>query len=86
MNNPVPRTHRTASYPLEDFIEWRRAYELTQDAAAYVLGYQTRQIKRWEAGEVRIPYAVGLACAAVAKNMRPWRKALFIPAASRVAD
>ena len=53
------------------FIAWRSRLHLTAKAAAETLGCSRNAIARWEAGSVRIPRYIALACAAIAQGVPP---------------
>ena len=62
----------------ESFRNWRLRNDLTQTAAAEILGYSPRQIRYYEAGfdhrrnEAKIPKAVCLACWAIEQGQEDW--------------
>ena len=53
------------------FTAWRERLHLTAKAAAEALGCSRNALARWEAGTVRIPRYIALACAAIAQGVPP---------------
>ena len=53
------------------FVAWRERLRLNAKAAAEALGCSRTTIAAYEAGKVRIPRYIALACAAVAHGLPP---------------
>ena len=65
----------------EDFKFWRKSLGLTQQKAAEALGLSKTTIETYESGIRRdnhqpsqIPYAIGLAMAAISAGIGPWSR------------
>lgn len=55
----------------EDFLAWRKSLSLNRSQAAKALGVGRNQPQRYEDGQP-IPLYIALACAAIARGIRPW--------------
>lgn len=55
-----------------DFAAWRKLMSLNRTRAAAALGISRNMPARYEAGTASIPLTVALACAALARGLRPW--------------
>lgn len=51
---------------------WRAVTRLSQEEAAEKLGMKRRQFQKYEAGDVPIPRAIALACAAIFAGLDEW--------------
>lgn len=63
----------------EDFKDWRKQMGFNQTEAAKSLGLSRSAIEQYETGIRKadgkpaiIPFHIGLACAAIATNLKPW--------------
>jgi transcriptional regulator with XRE-family HTH domain len=61
---------RTAMTP-ESLAAWRKALGMTQSELAAALGCSRRALTNWEGGIYDVPQYIALACAALAKKLRP---------------
>lgn len=57
----------------EDFRAWREHMGLNRKQACDALGLGRNTPQRYEDGKAEIPRYVGLACAALAHGLQPWR-------------
>lgn len=64
-----------------DLRAWQSHMGLTQRAAADALGVTQAAYSRWVTGATNIDVRTGLACAALAKNLKCWQ-----PTRSRTAE
>lgn len=55
----------------EALSAWRSRLDLTQAAAADAIGCGRRSWQMWETGQSPVPKYIALACAAVAKGVKP---------------
>ena len=55
----------------ESLLAWRKAMGMSQAALAEALGCSRRALVNWEAGVYPVPNYIALACAALAKKLRP---------------
>jgi transcriptional regulator with XRE-family HTH domain len=53
---------------------WRERMGYTADDAVQALGATARQLAAWESGAKPIPYYVGLAMAALALGIEPYKR------------
>ena len=51
---------------------WQAHMGLTYDTAAAALGVSRSTYALWLSGGARVPPMLGLACAALASNLKPW--------------
>lgn len=59
-----------------DFYTFRQVRKLTQKQAAEAIGCSKSAIEKWEADPAKeLPLYIALACAAVVRNVKPWRPA-----------
>lgn len=59
----------------EDLKAFRQRYGLPQAALAQLLGASKRSVEEWEGGRNPAPPMLGLALAALAADLTPWRVA-----------
>ena len=57
-----------------DFVAWREQLGITRTEACVRLGLHANSITNYEKGRTTIPLYIALACAAVAKKLKPWRQ------------
>lgn len=55
----------------ESLLAWRKARGFSQADLAAALGCSRRALVNWEAGVYAVPRYIALACAALAKKLKP---------------
>lgn len=58
----------------EDFIAWREHLGISRAEACRLIGIHPNSVTNYEQGRTAIPLYIGLACAAVARKLKPWTK------------